>query len=762
MSEGWELVESSFRVEQNKAWEGLFTLGSGYLHVRGSLEEHLSDAPQNRVYTRLPANVSAEVFGDRKSKWGTYVPGVFGPHPLLNAEMINLPWCLGIAPTVDGERLDMEHCRIENYRRTLHLDSALLNRSFVWITRSGKRIRMEFERFVHAVHRHVCIQRLRISSEVEGKLDLEAGIDADVRTNGHDHFSTVQLARRGPNRIECRLHTDGGDDVEVYTQLIRPGTDWSYHPAGDRAAALRAELWLRTDGGPIVLEKRTAIATSRDRTPTTAGQCLREIEEENYATLRASHEEAWRRRWESCDVAVEGDPASQLALRASIYHLLRAHVPDDPRVAIDAKGYAGEAYWGRYFWDTEIFLLPFYLYTDPPRARTLVDFRVETLDGARANAARYGYHGARYAWESDAAGLECCPSWQYADHEVHVTSDVAFGLVHYARGTADASYLRGPAATVLVEIARYWMERIDIRPEDGRPSILAVMGPDEYAPISLNNSFTNMLAAEALRAAADCGPAGGATAEECEAFRRIADGLTMPRSADGGLILQSEEFEMLAEPRFEEFWKDRRRPFAAQITQERLYRIKALKQPDVLMLMMLLPQRFTEAEIRRAWDYYLPYTTHDSSLSAGVHAIVAARLGLADEAWHFWEHSLDIDLDTAHGKAAEGIHIANAGAVWQVAVLGFAGFQTAMETDVLSFSPRLPKRWSRLSFPLVWKGTGLHVDLTADTCVILNRGPGPLRARVNGCEKIIEPGTTAEWAVNPAASSADPAPRAGR
>ncbi len=449
MTDGWSIVESPFRVEHAKAYEGLFTLGSGYLHVRGSLEEHLSGAPQNVSYTRMPTNVTSETFPETKVKWGTYVPGIFGRHPLLNNEMINLPWFLGMAPILDGERLDLERCRILDYRRELRLDTATLRRTFRWQTRRGAEVAVTFERFVSAARGYLCVQRVTLGAKADVNVIVEAGLDADVRTNGYDHFREASLEFAAPSGIDCRVRTDAGDTIDIATCLLPSEATWR-HEAGPRAVSLKACFSVPA-GGELVIEKRTAVATSRDRRPATASACLAGAQGSTYDRLHEEHAAVWRKRWDACDVIIEGDDESQQAMRASLFHLLRAHVPDDPRVAIDAKGYAGEAYWGRFFWDTEMFLLPFYLYTDPDRARTLADFRVQSLNGALANAARYGYPGARYAWESDAAGNECCPNWQYADHEVHVTADVVYGLVHYARASGDASYLHGPAARVLVE-----------------------------------------------------------------------------------------------------------------------------------------------------------------------------------------------------------------------------------------------------------------------------------------------------------------------
>ena len=520
--------------------------------------------------------------------------------------------------------------------------------------------------------------------------------------------------------------------------------EWSCRTAG-RTATLSGTCSLPA-GAPLILEKLTVVTTSRDPADVSADSLMDDADKQSYEDLLAEHTAVWEARWQKADVVIEGDPVSQQALRASIYHLLRAHVADN-RVAIDAKGYAGDAYFGRYFWDTEMYLLPFYLYTDPACAQTLVEFRIQSLDGARANAARYGYTGARYAWESDDTGRDYCPNWQYGDHEVHVTADVVYGLLHYARAAGGEEFLSGPAASLLVETARYWLDRLDHRLGDAHPSLLGVMGPDEYTPICNNNAYTNRTVSLALQAAADVGDAGGATEAERERFAAAAASLPIPRREDG-LVLQCEEFERLAEPRFEERWTDRSKPFAAHVSQEKLYRTKCLKQADVLLLMMLFPESFTDREVKQAWDYYLQYTTHDSSLSAGVHAIVAPRLGLDDEAWRFWNQSLTIDTDPEHGGAAEGIHIANAGILWQAAVFGFAGMASAMQSDVFTLRPHLPASWSGLQFRINWKGDVLAVEITRQHARITNEGNSTHKVRVFHEEQLIRPGETSMFVID--------------
>ncbi len=735
-SSAWCLEENVFDPAVSRAWEGVMTLGSGYLHTRATPEEHLSGAAQNVDRLRMPGNVTAEKFEETPAKWGTFVPGVFGPHPTLNDEMVNLPWFLQLAPSVDGEKLDMQHSEVSDYQRVLNMKEAVLYRSFRWHTASGAAVDVQFERFISAEHPGLSVQRLTLKADRDVAANIDAGIDADVRTSGYDHIEETGFSHVEGDGIRCRVLTNGSDEVTMQTRLSGPLT-WTYTEA-DRTAALTATLML-TPGQPVCIEKRTAVTTSRDQQKQDAGQLLDGLADRSFEDLKNEHVRLWAARWDRSDIVVEGDESVQRAMRVSIYHLLRCQVTGDSRVAIDAKGYAGDAYFGRYFWDTEVYLLPFYLYTQPERARDLCDFRLRTLKGARDNARRYGYRGARYAWESDSLGRECCACWQYADHEVHITADVVYALAHYARA-AEPDYLRNDAAEAIVEAARYWLDRIDQRAGDDYPSILGVMGPDEYTPMSNNNAYTNCQVAFTLRTAEEVGDAGGASREERERFRSVAASLPVFRNGD--LILQCEDFDSYAEPQFERYWHDRSEVFASQVSQERLYRTKCLKQADVIMLMVLFPHAFTEAECVAAWDYYLPYTTHDSSLSAGVHAILAARLGREEQAWAFFRQGLYKDIDVEHGGASEGIHIAGCGCNWQVAVLGFAGFDTALQSDSLSLRPHLPQQLDKMFIPLVWQGVPVRVHIDREQCTVVNEGTDRLDVCVWDTLRAVEPGET--------------------
>lgn len=732
IDELWCIKEDSFSNETSKHYEGLFTQGNGYMHVRGSFEEGLEGAVQDEEYLRMPANVTLEKPRHPESKWGTFIPGIVGKHPLLKEEIINLPYFLSMDLFVSGEKLDMKLSTVKEYKRWLDLRNGCLYRTFIWETKAGLRLRLTYIRFISMAHKHLCLQQLHIEAlSGEGAVDIHCGIDAGVRTNGFNHFQKVLTTGTDSGCISAETLTDGGDRVLMLSNLhASENISWDSQQKSDSVFYSASKLLKAGEG--LKVQKATSFVTDRDNETGSLLErglkYLRTFSDDGWDKLYENHTKAWTEKWKYSDIKITGDFEVQLALRTSIYHLIRANCENDPRVAICAKGYAGEAYFGHYFWDTEINMLPFFIHTNPKAARDLIMFRYNTLEGARKNARDYGCRGARYAWESSVSGEEQCPCWQYADHEIHITADIVYALCHLVNGTGDLEFIWNYGIDIMVETARYWADRVDIN-KNGYYELLGVMGPDEYLPMTRNNAFTNRMVKFSLDKTVeyletvrklDANKYGeiekrlAFKSEEIECFKEVADKLMLPFDENTVIIPQSEDFEKYADLDFDAIWKDRTRPFGHFISQEKNYRSKALKQADVIQMMMLFPEDFTQEQLSKSYDYYEPITTHDSSLSAAVHGITAAWMGRMEEADRFLKKVMEIDMSSSKKGAAEGIHIANCGGLWQMIVYGFAGLKSAMWGSDICLEPHLPEKWERLEFTLAWHGKWYKIAITKE------------------------------------------------
>lgn len=757
----WLIQEDAFKIEQYKHFEGVFATGNGYLSIRGSFEEGIIGENQAEEYMRLPMNVSLEKSNRMVSKWGTYVPGVVGRHPLLNEVMVNLPWMLEWKMWLDDEQLCMENCRIREYNRSLNMHDGTLKRSFIWQTKQGQEVKVAFERYVSMDCDHFSAQRIKIDFlKGSGNLKIAAGINGNVKTNGYNHFNSFKSSE-AQDFIQSEIITDMGQQV-VQGAMISSTESVHWNVKEEKDHIFYETVLHCDEHSSHDFTKLCAIATSRDihgRNPfDTVRETLEEHAEIQYDQLKNKHAQAWEKLWLHSDIQMKGNDKLQKSIRFSLYHLLRSNVRKDPRVAIDAKGHAGEAYFGRYFWDTEIYLLPFFIYTNPKAAKNLVLYRYNTLQGAKKNADVYGYKGARYAWESGLTGEEQCPNWQYADHEVHITADVAYGLWHYYKATEDFRFLVDHGFEILVETARYWVSRV-YKNASGNYELSGVMGPDEYSPFSKNNAFTNYLVKfnlgivlEAARLIKESEPDNylglenklKLSSEGYQHFERVIEGLQIPEDKNRNLILQSEDFEDYETIDFDEVWKDRAKPFGHYVSQEKMYRSKCLKQADVLTLMMLFPDRFMEEEMKAAYYYYEPITTHDSSLSPSTHSIIAAWIRNKEDAERFFLQTAGIDLDLNKLGAAEGIHIANAGGIWQAIIHGFCGIRNAVQSEKLELKPLMPSFVQEISFPYLWKGNSISFTLSQDKIIMENSGDNPVLIKLENEDIQLKPGSRIE------------------
>ncbi|MFT4087014.1 MAG: glycosyl hydrolase family 65 protein [Gordonia sp. (in: high G+C Gram-positive bacteria)] len=744
-SELWEVAESGWDPARANYYETVFTVGNGRLGTRGSLEE-----------------------GHRGAVSGTFLAGVYDAHDSQVIDLVNAPDWLDTEVYVDGVRLDTDTVDVLEHDRTLDLRTGTLSRRTVFGLGDARRFALTTERFADMSDRDRVGLRVRVTAlDDAARVRIVSGLDAHRRNMealpvypegtkfGYDR--KWEKWARSTHLVESGRGFDG-ESGYVTTSTIDSGHEIAYAMSfAVFGAPSRIERSVRSEhvscefvfdaavGAPVGVDKTVGIATSRD--PWGAGspleRALATARSADFDTALAASSSRWRELWEQSDLEIVGDDKAALAMRFSIYHLLIAANPDDPTVNIGAKSLSGEGYRGHVFWDTEIMMLPFFLFTQPGTARALLGYRHHTLPGAREVAAGGGDLGARYPWESADTGREECPiatpdgqfRFWTRDEELHVTGDVAFAIGRYVEVTGDHVYLRDEGAEILFDTARFWVSRCEA--DGDRLVIRKVMGPDEFHSHVDDNAFTNRLVRWHLDYAVatydelavehpdrlEAIAAGlGLTRADRDAWADAATRLTAPVDPDCGLIEQFDGyFERKDVPIVE--WDENDMPqyppgyhhFNCEDTQ-------LLKQPDVIQLLFQFPDDYSLATKRENYEYYEKRTLHKSSLSPSIHAIVGLQIGDSSMADEYFARSAYVDLDDNQGNTEDGMHIASAAGTWQIVVHGFAGFLAG--ADGLRFDPALPAGWERVRFRIAWRGRSVSADIGHDDAVFELIGDG--------------------------------------
>ena len=483
---------------------------------------------------------------------------------------------------------------------------------------------------------------------------------------------------------------------------------------------------LRFTGRSLAVESVCSIATSRDADPRLVSPLP---DSTGYASALDSARAALERRREDCDLVIDGDDGAQSAMRYVIYQLLANCPARDGTVSIGARGLTHTRYKGCCFWDTEMFLLPFYTLTDPEAARSLLNFRVRTLPAAREHAARMNGSGARYPWMVSLDGSEQCESWDIGCSEVHVTADIAYAAGQYLDWTGDTDFFLGGGAEMLVETARFWPSRYSPAPEGG-VNLLFCKGPDEYCGITSNNLYTNCMvrhnialasaAADTLsRLAPEQYARLALSAGEVGQWRALSAGIKLPRDGKTGRWRQDDTFHLLQPVDVAQIKPDDSAAYS-RVCFDALQRLRVIKQADVLLLMTRLPELFTDGEKQAAWEDFEPLCIHDSTLSFATHALFAAQNGLTEDASRYFAKALWLDLrDVMSNTGKEGLHLACLGETWQTVVFGFAGLRLRKGAPALE--PHLPDGWRSLELRFRHHGKRYTASITHDGAEIKER-----------------------------------------
>ena len=759
--EPWRLVERRFNRDLLGRSETLFAVSNGYLGLRGNHEEgrpaHDHGTFVNSFHEQWQIVHAEEAYG--LAKTGQTIIDV--PDPKI------------IKLYVDDEPLYLPTAHLRYYERSLDLKRGIASRELVWETPSGKRVQVRSERFASTRHRHLAALSYEVtvlnadapivlSSQLLNRADASSPEDPvrdqfdprATRTFEHRLLLNKALRHDGARMLlGYRVADSGmrlGCGVDHRLDTACPATSEQEVSAdlGKVIYTIEAE-----QGEAIRLEKYAAYHISRavpagelvDR----AGRTLDRARKVGWETLVEDQAEDVGRFWQGADVEIDGDPRTQQAVRWNLFQLMQAALRAEG-TGIPAKGLTGHGYEGHYFWDVEIFVMPFLTYTMPRVASNLLRFRHSMLEAARARAAELDHDGALFPWRT-ITGEEASAYYQAGTAQYHLNADIVYALRQYVQASGDEHLLDDVGVEILVETARLWAD-LGFTNDHGSFHLHSVTGPDEYTTVVNDNTFTNLMAAFNLEYAAavlrrlkERDPDRyalvanelGLTAEEIADWQRAADTMHVPFDEERGVHPQDEHFLD------REVWDfartpAERYPLLLHYHPLVIYRHQVIKQADVVLAMFLLGDRFSREQKRRNFRYYDPLTTSDSSLSPPVHAIVAAEIGDRDLAMHHFRLSLFMDLADVAGNVDHGVHVASTGGVWMSLVYGFGGLRDYHGR--LSFNPALPAGWERLSFPLSIAGQRLEVTLTQGYLTLLLSGAGNLQVEVEGSNVTLVPG----------------------
>lgn len=707
MIEQWKIKTPEIKkqvVKGNDYYESIFAQGNGYMGVRGFSPIEVSDSRSQRT---------------------VFLSGFYEYIRTGITDMVNQPDFTKTRIAVDG--VDVNRLHLIDKEMTLHMDKGILEWNYQWESSQGA-IYLRMERIISQANDHLALLRLEVRSSYQAEIKIETGIEADVMNQpvSDDQLSENERdiylwerwhteAKQEGGSLQVKS-TPSGLETKIDYRVVATEGELTQSFAGEREVMTNLQISAKAERTYIV-DKIIGLATSRDRALKDGHDLMREkavtpikgLLEQSYDHLREQHINAWERTWQAADqwrqlfdenkgfsdifckmTDISGNTVTEAelmgAIRYNIFQLIQTAPKQDEYASIGARGLMHGRYKGCVFWDTEIFMLPFFVASIPKMARNMLMYRYHTLEAALKGAKNFNLEGARYSWMSSNTGAEQCETWDTGACEIHVTADIAYAINHYLEETHDLDFFVQYAAEMYIQIARYWVSRFTYIPSEDNYYLLFVKGPDEYCGVTHNNYYTIKMASHSLLLAEQAvarmkqdDPKRWQQLKqkldfvdaELKNWQTICEKTKVKQDPVTKIITQDDSFWLL-EPFDIEQAKAGEVPAYKNLSYDRLQRYQVLKQPDVLMAMALFPEQYAASEIRANWDYYEPKTLHDSTLSYGIHALIAARLGIQEKALSYFYKCTFLDLHDIMGNTAtEGIHTASLGACWQALVFGF-------------------------------------------------------------------------------------------
>ncbi len=739
------ISQKSVSLDKMNKSESILCLGNGYLGIRNASEE--------------------SYMGQKR---GTLINGIFDKAQGETTEIALLPEASGWDILLDGETLYVSEGNTGGYENSLNMKTGEANRSFVYTLRSGKRAEISIRKTVSMSKRHITAVKIVFRPFDDMKISVKTGIDGSVTNSGTGHFGAAKRGLYNKTRISASYTClQSGACVSVASELVCNCEHDRKILADKRGIYIGMELCC-SSGGEYICEKITSYSTSRDIEYKESSDIdQKTVEQDNIKRLTEAcalkydgiFEESmgvWQKFWEENSITVKSEnDFYQKAINFMLYHLNIMSNKTDDRLGIGAKGLSGEIYGGHSFWDTEIFVLPYFIYTSPEAAKNLLIYRYRGLKAAENKAKSYGFSGAMYPWESawEDDG-ECCPDYfdfdvlTYSERdfpvprtEIHITAAIAFAVQMYYRATGDEEFMKRYGYEIIIKTADFWQSRADY--VNGRYEYLNITGPDEYKDEVDNNAYTNYLAYHNMKLLIDYKKKippelynKFETDRVIEKVENVLSKLYLPEPDGDGIIPQNDGYRELTEIDISGYKNTGR--VGAMFKDYNLFEIQKMqvgKQADVIMLFVLFPHLFDEEIIHKNYDFYEKRTLHDSSLSMCMHALMAAKNRMYEEAETFFRHACEVDFGENTKNSDAGIHSASIGGIWQALVFGWAGLEYGEDSVIIN--PILPGSWQGYSFSVVYKGSKIIVTVSENDTNVKRISGDTVKVILNGNEKTI-------------------------
>ncbi|MEP3209136.1 MAG: glycoside hydrolase family 65 protein [Maribacter sp.] len=748
--DNWSIIEEGFDKERVKSSESLFSIGNGAMGQRANFEEQYSGETFQGSYI-------GGVYYPDKTRVGWWKNG----YPEYFAKVLNAPNWIGINIRLNGEPLDLNTCKgISHFRRELNMKEGWYQRSFQAVTANDILVDVNVTRLLSLDLDEVGAIKYEITPlEADVAILFEPYLDSGITnedSNWDDKFwNTTAVSSQG-NQAFVEAHTmktNFATCTFMQAQLYRNGKRKEQKPEeskkelsithGYSQKVPKGEtLGLHKFGGYVVDTNH-----KKEDLINRAKLVLKKATDLGFEALLEKQKEAWNEIWKMSDITIEGDVKAQQAIRFNIFQLNQTYSGKDSRLNIGPKGFTGEKYGGSTYWDTEAYCIPFYMATkDQIVARNLLEYRYNHLEKAIENAEKLGFSkGAALYPMVTMNGEECHNEWEITFEEIHRNGAIAFAIYNYYRFTGDYSYIPEMGLEVLIGIARFWHQRATLSTQKDKYVILGVTGPNEYENNINNNWYTNYLAKwcinytiEQLQKVQDGYPAdydritGVAQLSEVEItkWEEVATNMYFPFSEQYDVYLQQDGFLDKELITVADLPKSQR-PINQKWSWDRILRSPYIKQADVLQGFYLFEDQFTTEALEKHFDFYEPFTVHESSLSPCVHSIQAAKLGRMQQAYTFYLRTSRLDLDDYNKEVEEGLHITSMAGTWMSIVEGFGGMRVI--DDKLSFTPRIPDQWKAYSFKVNFRKRILKVTVSKEGSKFeLEEGKEDMSIRVNG------------------------------